>query len=254
MLQSVTNKTIRRHITLPIMATLTPAQAAPLQSNLWFVALPVHVREAIIEVAELKKLADGDYSHRKDHAAEGWFGIVSGAIKISSTSPEGREAVLAFLEPGNWFGEISLFDGLPRTHDGIAHGPTELLVVSPKEFHGLLDDYPELPLHFLKLQSSRLRLLFAAMDDVNMLPFDARLAKQLINLGRSYGVAEAEGIRINLHLPQEDLAQLLGTSRQRVNVLLSDWAKKKWIAVHYGHVTLIDTAALKQLGGVAAPA
>lgn len=234
------------------MATLTPAQAAPLQSNLWFVALPVHVRQAIVESATVLTLADGEYSHRKDHVADGWFGILSGAIKISSTSPEGREAVLAFLEPGNWFGEISLFDGLPRTHDGIAHGPTELLKVAPKEFHDLLDDYPELALHFLKLQSSRLRLLFAAMDDVNMLPFDSRLAKQLVNLGRSYGVAEAEGIRINLHLPQEDLAQLLGTSRQRVNALLSDWAKKNWIAVHYGHITLIDNAALKQLGGIPA--
>ena len=72
-------------------------------------------------------------------------------------------------------------------------------------------------------------------------------AKQLLNLARSYGVKEHDGIRINLHLPQEDLAQLLGASRQRINAMLSDWAKQGWIAVHYGHVTLHNSAALAEV-------
>ena len=108
--------------------------------------------------------------------------------------------------------------------------------------------FPELPLHFLKLQASRLRLLFAAMEDVNMLPLPARLAKQLVNLSHAYGVKEEDGVRINLHLPQEDLAQLLGSSRQRVNVLLSEWAKKNWIAVHYGHITAAGRAGVEAVG------
>ena len=229
------------------MATLSSAQIALLQSNLWFAALPSRVREAIIDAAKTQTLADGAHSHRKDHAAEGWFGILSGAIRICSTSPDGKESVVAYLEPGNWFGEISLFDGIPRTHDGIAHGATELLVVAPADFRALLAKYPELPIHFLKLQSARLRLLFAAMEDINTLPLEARLAKQLLNLARSYGVTEQDGIRINLHLPQEDLAQLLGASRQRINAQLADWARQGWIAVHFGHVTLLDSVALERV-------
>lgn len=229
------------------MATLNSAQIALLQSNLWFAALPARVRDAIVEVAKIQKLADGEYSHRKDHAAEGWFGILSGSIKICSTSPDGKVSTLALLEQGNWFGEISLFDGVARTHDGIAQGPTELLLVAPADFRALLQQFPELPIHFLKLQSARLRLLFAATADVNALPFEARLAKQLLNLARSYGVKEPDGIRINLHLPQEDLAQLIGVSRQRVNALLSDWGKQGWIAVRYGHVTLHNSAALEDV-------
>lgn len=229
------------------MATLNSSQIALLQSNLWFAALPLRVRDAIIEVANIQMLADGEYSHRKDHAAEGWFGILSGAIKICSTSPEGKESMLAFLEQGNWFGEISLFDGVARTHDGVAQGATELLLVAPTDFRALLVRFPELPIHFLRLQSARLRLLFAALADVNALPFEARLAKQLLNLARSYGVKEHDGIRINLHLPQEDLAQLLGASRQRINAMLSAWAKQGWIAVHYGHVTLQNSAALEEV-------
>jgi len=228
------------------MATLNSSQIALLQSNLWFAALPARVREAIIEVANIQTLPDGGYSHRKDQPAEGWFGILSGAIRICSTAPDGKEAVLAYLEPGNWFGEISLFDGVPRTHDGIAHGATELLLVAPADFRALLVRFPELPIHFLRLQSARLRLLYGAMADVNTLPLEARLARQLLNLARSYGVTEQDGIRINLHLPQEDLGQLLGASRQRINAQLSDWTKKGWIAVHFGHVTLHDNAALEQ--------
>ena len=229
------------------MATLAASQIATLQSNLWFAALPARVREAIVEVANITTLTDGEYSHHRDQAAEGWFGILSGAIKITATSPDGKESALAFLEPGNWFGEISLFDGVPRTHDGIARGATELLLVAPADFRALLERFPELPIHFLKLQSARLRLLFAAMVDFNTLPLQARLAKQLLNLAHSYGVKEQEGIRINLHLPQEDLAQLLGASRQRINAQLGDWAKQGWIAVHFGHVTLHNTEALERV-------
>ena len=229
------------------MATLNSSQVALLQGNLWFAALPARVREAIIEATKIQTLADGEYSHRKDQPAEGWFGILSGAIRICSTAPDGTVAVLAYLEPGNWFGEISLFDGVARTHDGIADGATELLLVAPADFRTLLARFPELPIHFLRLQSARLRLLYGAMADVNTLPLQARLARQLLNLARSYGVTEQDGIRINLHLPQEDLGQLLGASRQRINAQLSDWAKLGWIAVHYGHVTLHDSAALERV-------
>lgn len=229
------------------MASLNSAQLALLQSDIWFAGLPGNIRAAIIQIAQLKTLADGEYSHRKDRPAEGWMGILSGAVRICSTAPDGKQAVLAFLEPGTWFGEISLFDGLPRTHDGIATGATELLLVPNHEFRTLLAQFPELPLHFLKLQASRLRLLFAAMEDVNMLPLPARLAKQLVNLSHAYGVKEEDGIRINLHLPQEDLAQLLGSSRQRVNVLLSDWVRQGWISVRYGGITMHDETPLKRI-------
>lgn len=236
------------------MATLNPAQIAILQSDIWFSGLPGPVRAAIIAAAQLKQLSDGEYSHRKDRPGDGWMGILSGAVKICATAPDGKQTALAFLEPGTWFGEISLFDGLPRTHDGIAHGPTELLLVPNHEFRELLKQFPELPLHFLKLQASRLRLLFAAMEDVNVLPLPARLAKQLVNLSHAYGVKEEDGVRINLHLPQEDLAQLLGSSRQRVNVLLSDWVRQGWVSVRYGGVTLHDEIPLKRIAsGEAAP-
>ena len=68
-----------------------------------------------------------------------------------------------------------------------------------------------------------------------------------MNLSHAYGVKEEDGVRINLQLPQEDLAQLLGSSRQRVNVLLSDWVRQGWVSVRYGGVTLHDESPLKRI-------
>jgi CRP-like cAMP-binding protein len=121
------------------------------------------------------------------------------------------------VEPGLWFGDISLFDGLPRTHDANAHGATTLLVVRKADFRELLAQHTELYEALLKLNCRRLRLMFDVVEDLNTMPLGARLAKQILLLSRSYGIEEGQEIRIGLQLAQEDLAQLLGASRQRVN-------------------------------------
>jgi CRP-like cAMP-binding protein len=124
---------------------------------------------------------------------------------------------LTYVEPGTWFGDIALFDGLPRTHDANAHGETTLLVVRKADFRELLTQHVELYDALLRLNCRRLRLMFDIIEDLNTRPLAARLAKQILLLARSYGVTEGEEIRIGLQLAQEDLAQLLGASRQRVN-------------------------------------
>ena len=116
---------------------------------------------------------------------------------------------------GTWFGDISLFDGLPRTHDANAHGETTLLVVRKADFKELLAQHTELYEALLRLNCRRLRLMFDAVEDLNTRPLASRLAKQILLLARSYGINEGEEIRIGLQLAQEDLAQMLGASRQR---------------------------------------
>ena len=118
----------------------------------------------------------------------------------------------------------SLFEGLPRTHDGNAHGDTTLLIVRKPDFKALLAAHVELYDALLCLNCRRLRLMFDAVEDLNTRPLAARLARQLLLLARSYGIAEGEEIRIGLALAQEDLAQLLGASRQRVNQELKGFA------------------------------
>jgi CRP-like cAMP-binding protein len=136
---------------------------------------------------------------------------------VSSVSLSGKQITLTYVEPGTWFGDIALFDGLPRTHDADAHGATTLLVVRKTDFKALLAQHVELYDALLRLNCRRLRLMFDQVEELNTRPLQARLARQLLLLAKSYGVHQGDEIRIGLQLAQEDLAQLLGASRQRVN-------------------------------------
>src|SRR6185295_6733221 len=155
-------------------------------------------------------------STRGAQAAE-WCGVARGAVRIGSVSLSGKQVTLTYAEPGVWFGDIALFDGLPRTHDADAHGETTLLCVRKPDFKELLAQHTELYEALLRLNCRRLRLLFNQFEDLNTKPLGARLAKQILLLAKSYGIEQGEEIRIGLQLAQEDLAQLLGASRQRVN-------------------------------------
>ncbi|HSV69170.1 MAG TPA: Crp/Fnr family transcriptional regulator [Methylibium sp.] len=183
----------------------------------WFSKLSPALRADILGRAQVRRLADGAMVSARGAAADEWCGVARGAVRISSVSLSGKQITLTYAEPGVWFGDIALFDGLPRTHDANAHGDTTLLVVRKADFRELLSRHVELYDALLRLQCRRLRLMFDVVEDLNTRPLAARLAKQLLLLARSYGIAEGEEIRIGLQLAQEDLAQLLGASRQRVN-------------------------------------
>ncbi|MCW0038788.1 Crp/Fnr family transcriptional regulator, partial [Acinetobacter baumannii] len=117
-------------------------------------------------------------------------------------------------------GAMSTFSDEPRTRDSYAHGDTTLLCVDKESFHAILATHVEFYDALLRLQAHRIRQTDGLVEDLNTLPLRARLAKQLLHLVRSYGVtslSDGSEIRIGLHLAQEELAQLLGASRQRVN-------------------------------------
>lgn len=188
----------------------------------WFSTLSPALRAAILARANVRRLADGAPLAAKGSPAEDWTGVAKGAVRVSSVSLSGKQVSLTYVEPGTWFGDIALFDGLPRTHDAHAHGPTTLLIVRKADFKELLSQHVELYDALLRLNCRRLRLMFNLIEDLNTKPLAARLAKQLLLLAKSYGIEQGEEIRIGLQLAQEDLAQLLGASRQRVNQELKE--------------------------------
>jgi CRP-like cAMP-binding protein len=196
---------------------LTIDEQSNIESGPWFSRLSQPLREAILSRAVVRRLHDGAILSARGAAAEEWCGVARGAVRVSSVSLSGKQVTLTYVEPGTWFGDISLFDGMPRTHDAHAHGETTLLVVRRPDFKDLLANHVELYDALLRLNCRRLRLLFDAVEDLNTRPLSARLAKQILLLARSYGVEHGEEIRIGLQLAQEDIAQLLGASRQRVN-------------------------------------
>jgi len=225
------------------VATLTLDEQQHIDNGPWFSKLSPALRADILGRALVRRLADGVLLTARGTAADEWCGVAKGAVRISSVSLSGKQITLTYAEPGVWFGDIALFDGLPRTHDANAHGDTTLLVVRKADFRELLTRHVELYDALLRLQCRRLRLMFDAVEDLNTRPLAARLAKQLLLLARSYGVTEGGEIRIGLQLAQEDLAQLLGASRQRVNQELKGFERDgallllaPFLSVERGHL------------------
>ena len=191
---------------------------------------------------------------RSDHCPRGtageWIACAKGAVRVSSTSISGKQITLTYVEPGIWFGDVSIFDGDRRTHDAYAHGETTILCVAKADFKKILAQHFELYEALLRLHARRIRQLYGLVEDLNTLPLRARLAKQLLHLVRSYGVpslSEASEVRIGLQLAQEELAQLLGASRQRVNQELKSMEREGAIRIEQGGLVIRDRDALMHI-------
>jgi CRP-like cAMP-binding protein len=224
---------------------LTIEEQTNIESGSWFSRLSPPLRESILGRSSVRRLADGALLSTRGAPAEEWCGVALGAVRISSVSLSGKQVTLTYVEPGVWFGDIALFDGMPRTHDANAHGETTLLCVRKADFKELLAQHVELYDALLRLQCRRLRLMFDAIEDLNTRPLAARLAKQILLLARSYGQEESDGItRIGLQLAQEDLAQLLGASRQRVNQELKSFEGEGAVRVEPTRLVVLSRSKL----------
>jgi CRP/FNR family transcriptional regulator, cyclic AMP receptor protein len=216
-------------------------------SGAWFSKLSATLQAAILACAAVRRIEDGQPLATRGSAAEEWCGVARGAVRISSVSLQGKQITLTYAEPGTWFGDIALFDGLPRTHDADAHGPTTLLVVRKPDFKQLLAQHTELYEALLRLNCRRLRLMFDQFEDINTRPLQARLARQVLLLAKSYGIKQGEEIRIGLALAQEDLAQLLGASRQRVNQELKGFERDGAVRVEPTRLVVLSREKLMHL-------
>ncbi|MBI5716518.1 MAG: Crp/Fnr family transcriptional regulator [Burkholderiales bacterium] len=219
---------------------LTVEERQNIETGSWFSKLSLPLRQAILARSGVRRLADGAPLASRGMPAEEWCGVALGAVRVSSVSLSGKQVTLTYVEPGTWFGDIALFDGLPRTHDADAHGATTLLTVRKADFKELLAQHVELYDALLRLNCRRLRLMFDQFEDLNTRPLRSRLARQLLLLAKSYGVAEGEQVRIGLALAQEDLAQLLGASRQRVNQELKGFERDGALRVEPTRLVIVS--------------
>ncbi|MOA09368.1 cAMP receptor protein [compost metagenome] len=147
------------------------------------------------------------------------------------------------MGPGNWLGESSLFDGLPRAYDAYAQGDCDLLFIPKEQLDALLKSRPELYRHFVQLLCQRIRLSVLLLECNALLTLEGRLANRLLLL--SEGGEQSQ--RLTIRLSQEDLSQMLGTSRQSINKVLKEWEQQGIVNRNYGSITLCDVSSLKRL-------
>jgi CRP/FNR family transcriptional regulator, cyclic AMP receptor protein len=229
---------------------LTIDEREAINSGRWFSSLSPSLRHDILRCAYVKRYKDGELICARGDAAEAWSAVARGAVRVSSTSITGKQVTFTYIEPGIWFGDVAIFDGDRRTHDAFAHGDTTLLSVTRADLKKVMAQHLELYDALLRLQARRIRQLFGLVEDLNTLPLRARLAKQLVHLVRSYGLpslSDGGEIRIGLQLAQEELAQLLGASRQRVNQELKAMEREEAIRIEPGGLVVRNREALMRI-------
>ncbi len=229
---------------------LTIEEREAINSGRWFSSLSPSLRHDILRCATVKRYKDGALIAARGDPPEDWIACARGAVRVSSTSLSGKQITLTYVEPGIWFGDVAIFDGDQRTHDAYAHGDTTILCVARADFHKILAQHTELYEAMLRLQARRIRQLFGLVEDLNTLPLRARLAKQLLHLLERFGApyAEPQASRpLGLSLTQDELAGLLGGSRQRVNVELKWLEQQGLISVRPRGVEVHDAAGLQTL-------
>jgi CRP/FNR family cyclic AMP-dependent transcriptional regulator len=200
------------------------------------------LRDSMLEVglARAEELfAEGDQGDRL-------YVIVEGKIKLGRTSGDGRENLLAILGPGEMFGELSLFDPGPRTATATAVADSRLIGLGHDALQPWLMRHPEVSIQLLHALARRLRRTNETLADLVFSDVPGRVAKALLDLSTRFGRPAEDGVLVAHELTQEELAQLVGASRETVNKALADFAGRGWLRLEARAVVLLDVERLRR--------
>ena len=211
----------------PLFAALDDEQAAELRASMSEVTL-----------------ARGDALFHEGDPGDRLYVVTEGKVKLHRTSPDGRENMLAVLGPGELIGELSLFDPGPRTATATALTEVKLLGLGHGDLQPWLNARPEVATALLRAVARRLRKTNDQMSDLVFSDVPGRVASALLDLSRRFGVQSEEGIHVVHDLTQEELAQLVGASRETVNKALADFAGRGWLRLEARAVILLDVERL----------
>jgi len=192
------------------------------------------------------KLDRGERLFSEGDAGDRLYIILSGKMKLTKAAPDGRENLLSVHGPGEMFGELSLYDPVPRTSSANAVTQAELAGVAHDELRKFLATRPEVAMHMLQALAQRLRRINEVKADLVFTDVPGRVAKALLDLSDRFGVQTPDGVQVNHDLTQEELAQLVGASRETVNKALADFAARGWIQLAAKSVLVTDTDRLRK--------
>lgn len=216
-----------------------------LNEDAWFNALDPAFRTALLRESTPLSLAVGEFVFRHGDPPNGFFCIVEGTLKVSTLREDGKEAILGALRRGQWFGEASMLDGLPRTHDVSAIQTCRLLHLSVGSFERLIED-AKFARAMGKLLSLHTRVVYELFQDATLRTTRARVARRLRRMMTGYSNAPLrEGQRFPI--TQQDLAMMLGISRQTLGVELKAMTELGVLTLGYGTLTLRSAAKLSEL-------
>lgn len=209
----------------------------------WFQGLPATFQQRLLDAGVTRAVPAEGRLFSRGEAPDGLYAALEGSIRIGALSASGKEAVLAVVEPPQWFGEIAVFDRLPRTHDAIAAVETVVLHVPSAALEVMLSEQPGWWRDLGLLVTSKLRLAFGVMEDLALLPLAPRVARRLVLMAEGYGEWSDRSQRV-VKVRQEVLAAMVSASRQSTNQVLKELEARGLIKLAYGEIEILDLAGL----------
>ncbi|GAB2665405.1 cAMP-activated global transcriptional regulator CRP [Gordonia jinhuaensis] len=170
--------------------------------------------------------------------------ILSGKVKLGRHSPDGRENLLTIMGPSDMFGELSIFDPGPRTSSATTVTEVRAVSMDRDALRKWIADRPEIAEQLLRVLARRLRRTNNNLADLIFTDVPGRVAKQLLQLAQRFGTQENGALRVTHDLTQEEIAQLVGASRETVNKALADFAQRGWIRLEGKSVLIADSERL----------
>jgi len=209
----------------------------------WFAGLGAGLQGELLANSRVQRLGVGEFLSRQGDETGCFYGLVHGTLKVSTLREDGREAILTLFEAGNWFGETSLLDGLPRIHDVSALTAAEVLCVDPPVFERLMCDAAFARAVAL-LQAIHTRLVYTMLEDAMLRSTRARIARRLEHLARGDATLATHERQV-LNVTQDELAMMLGITRQTLALELKAMAAEGIVVLKYGQVEIASLNALK---------
>lgn len=214
-----------------------------LKENTWFSLLPEAFQNFILEHGKQITFEKNNYVFRAQDDFNGIYTVLEGSISLGYVDVNGNEALSAIAEPIMWFGEISLIDHEPRSHDAIAFKKSIVLHIPAKPLNELLKDNPYYWYYFARLTSQKLRYVFLEQIAIQTRSISQRLAQRLLFILEGYGnhliVQERQ-----IHISQDQLANMLTVSRQTINHELNLLEKQNIIKIAFRKIEILDIEKL----------
>ena len=223
------------------------ARRAALLSSPLFEAMKPDELDEVLKLSSERRVPRGASLFQKGDAGSSMMAVLTGRVRVSSVSAEGKEITLNVINPGEVFGEIALLDGKPRSADCSAIEETTLLVLERRHFLPFLRRNEDLYLRLLAVLCEKLRRTSMALEELALFDLPARLARVLLKLAADYGRPVGKDIRIGVKMSQRELSNLVASSRESVNKQLRVWRDDGVVDLDGGYLILLRPEELRVL-------
>lgn len=193
--------------------------------------------------AIFREFKKGDSIFSEGEDSQSVYVLATGRVTFNMYDESGKQFSLGLIDDFSILGELELFSTGPRISQALAHEDCRVLMIPKASFEKVYRQDTEILVKVVRFYASVLRRLmrYSLFRDV-----EKQLSFLLCDMAQRFGKESEEGVEIDVHLPQEFLASMVGVPRQRINMLLKNWEEKQWISLRYSRLTLLNIEALKE--------